>query len=251
MSEASTGLEATRRLADEADTIARRGRETLAEAARSFQKTAILAERRALSEAVTALYRRAAREVIELVRPRRLPFSAHTATVADRDYLIALLEAGYDSAIEAARRRVTRELSSRAALLQEAAAALAAAASADVRDDLTRVAQDKIQLATAQVFDRARAYLRGFLEGGYVEAFFRNDVPRLELSEDAVYHALVRGAPDLDRDIGAPLQRAGADVLAALGKRLEYWSGVVEIGNLDLQLGLGRILDDISAHLTD
>jgi tetratricopeptide (TPR) repeat protein/GTPase SAR1 family protein len=251
VAEASTSLESTRKLADEADAVARRGRDTLAEAARSFQKTAILAERRALSEAVTALYRRAAREVIELVRPRRLPFSAHTATVADRDYLIALLEAGYDSAVEGARRRVTRELTTRAGLLQEAATALGAAANADVRDDLARVAQDKIQLATAQVFDRARAYLRGFLEGGYVEAFFRNDVPRLELSEDAVYHALVRGAPDLDRDIGAPLARAGADVLAALGKRLEYWSGVVEIGDLDLQLGLGRILGDISSHLTD
>ncbi len=251
VAEASTGLDAARALADSAAEISRKGKDTLAEATRSFLKTAILAERRALSEAVTTLYRRAAREVIELVRPRRLPFSAHTATTADRDYLIALLEAGYDAAIEASRRRVTRELSSRSALLQEAATALAAAAGADVRDDLSRLANDKIQLATAQVFDRARAYLRGFLEGGYVEAFFRNDVPRLDLSEDAVYHALVRNAPDLDRDINAPLSRAAADVLAALARRLDYWSGVVEIGELDLQLGLGRILGDISAHLVD
>jgi hypothetical protein len=251
VAEASTGLDAARARADEADEVARRGHETLAESARTFLKTTILAERRALSEAVTSLYRRAAREVIELVRPRRLPFSAHSATTADRDYLIALLEAGYDTAIEESRHRVTRELAARSAVLQDAAAALGAAAATDVRDDLSRLAQDKIQLATAQVFDRARAYLRGFLEGGYVEAFFRNDVPRLELSEDAVYHALVRGAPDLDRDISAPLSRAATEVLAALAKRLGYWSGVVEIGELDLQVGLGRTLGDISTHLAD
>lgn len=251
VAEASTGLEAARARAEAAAEVARQGRTTLDEATRTFLKTTILAERRALSEAVTALYRRAAREVIELVRPRRLPFSAHSATVADRDYLIALLEAGYDTAIEESRRRVTRELASRSAVLHEAATALGAAAGADARDDLARLAQDKIQLATAQVFDRARAYLRGFLEGGYVEAFFRNDVPRLELSEDAVYHALVRGAPDLDRDINAPLSRAAADVFAALARRLDYWSGVVEIGELDLQVGLGRTLGDISAHLAD
>lgn len=251
VAEASTGLEAARARAEAAAEISRKGRDALAEATRTSLKTTILAERRALSEAVSTLYRRAAREVIELVRPRRLPFSAHSATVADRDYLISLLEAGYDTAIDESRRRVTRELAARSAILHEAAAALSAAASADVREDLSRLAQDRIQLATAQVFDRARAYLRGFLEGGYVEAFFRNDVPRLELSEDAVYHALVRGAPDLDRDISSPLARAAADVLSSLGRRLDYWSGVVEIGELDLQLGLGRALDDISVHLTD
>ena len=41
----------------------------------------------------------------------------------------------------------------------------------------------------SRVFDRARAYLRGYLEGGYVEAFFRNDVPA----------AGARGGRDLSR----------------------------------------------------
>ena len=82
--------------------------------------------------------------------------------------------------------------------------------------DLQRTADDRIGLALSRVFDRARAYLRGYLEGGYVEAFFRNDVPRLELAEDAVYHALVRSAPDLDRELGEPLARAATDALTAL-----------------------------------
>jgi hypothetical protein len=51
----------------------------------------------------------------------------------------------------------------------------------DVIGDLQRAADDRIGLALSRVFDRARAFLRGYLEGGYVEAFFRNDVPRLEL----------------------------------------------------------------------
>jgi Tfp pilus assembly protein PilF/GTPase SAR1 family protein len=249
--EASASLDAARARADAASEIARRGRDTLGDATRTFVKTTILAERRTLSEAVTALYRLAAREVLELVRPRRLPFSAHSATAADRDYLISLLAAGYDHAVDESRRRMTRELLLRAAILHDAAVALGAAAGADVRDDLSRATHDRVQLATAQVFDRARAYLHGFLEGGYVDAFFRNDVPRLELSEDSVYHALVRGAPDLDRDIAAPMERAVTEVMAALAHRLDYWSGVVEIVEFDLEIGLGRILSDISSHLIE
>jgi hypothetical protein len=249
LAEATAALTDTEERAARAAVIAQQGRELLEQATQTFLKTTILAERRALSEAVSALYRRAAREVLELVRPRRLPFSAHSATTADRDYLIALLEAGYDDAIETARARVSRELTQRAAVLQEAASALEGAVGIDVREDLARAARDGVQLATAQVFERARAYLRGFLEGGYVEAFFRNDVPRLDLSEDAVYHALVRGAPDLDRDIGAPLERAATELLAGLGRRLEYWSGVVAISEFDLRVGLRRMLEDIERRL--
>lgn len=250
IAEADRALEGARRRAAEAAAVASRGRDALEQATRRFLRTELLAQRRALAEAVTALYRRAAREVLELVQPRRLPFSAHTATAADRDYVIALLEAGYDVALDGARLRFRRELGAPISAVQEAAAALTEAADADVRADLARAAADAMELATTQVFDRARAYLRGFLEGGHVEAFFRNDVPRLELAEDAVYHALVRGAPDLDRDLGAPMERAAADVLGALAKRLDYWSGVVEISELDDQLGLGRVLGDVAAHLT-
>ena len=86
-----------------------------------------------------------------------------------------------------------------------AAARASRRARLDVVGDLERVAADRIGLAMSRVFDRARAYLRGYIEGGYVEAFFRNDVPRLELAEDAIYHALYRSAPDLDREVGDPL----------------------------------------------
>ena len=99
------------------------------------------------------------------------------------------------------------------------------------------------------MFDRARAYLHGFLDGGYVEAFFKNDVPRLELAEDAVYHALVRGAPDLDRELGDPLTRAATDTLAALAARLAHWGDVVDVQAFDLEVGIGRAIERGSTAL--
>ncbi len=241
--EAQRTVDAARARAAEAAAAARAGRDELLGSARRFADEAVLAERKALSDQTAALYRRAAREVLDLVRPRRLPFSSHTATAADRDYLISLLSAGFEAAIDAGRRRVAADLLARSRAADGAARTLAAALGADVVGDLQRAADDRIGLALSQVFDRARAYLRGFLEGGYVEAFFRNDVPRLELAEDAVYHALVRGAPDLDRELGEPLERAATDALGVLARRLEHWGARVDVQAFDLEVGVGRALE--------
>ncbi|MBV8759410.1 MAG: dynamin family protein, partial [Deltaproteobacteria bacterium] len=239
-------MQATGNAAAEA---ARKGRDELAASARSFAEQTVLSERKQLSEQVATLYRRAAREVMDLVRPRRLPFSSHTATAADRDYLIALLSSGFDTAIDGGRRRVANELATRSRSAETAARALANALGVDVVGDLERVAADRIGLALSRVFDRARAYLRGYLEGGYVEAFFRNDVPRLELAEDAIYHALYRSAPDLDREVGDPLARAAADALDALARRLDHWAAVVDVQVFDREVGVGRALELVRARL--
>jgi hypothetical protein len=241
--EAQRSVDAARTRASAAAAAARAGRDELIASSRTFADETVLAERKALSDLTSALYRRAAREVLDLVRPRRLPFSSHSATAADRDYLIALLSSGFEAAIDAGRRRVAGDLLAKSRAAEEAARTLAAALGADVVGDLQRAADDRIGLALSQVFDRARAYLRGFLEGGYVEAFFRNDVPRLELAEDAVYHALVRGAPDLDRELGEPLERAATDALIALARRLDHWGAVVDVQAFDLEVGVGRALE--------
>jgi GTP-binding protein EngB required for normal cell division len=246
---AGTVVEATRQRAGEAAEAARAGRDELLTAARAFASGAVIAERKALSEASTTLYRRAAREVLDLVRPRRLPFSSHTATAADRDYLIALLSSGFDTALDAGRRRVADELTRHARQAETAARTLSAALGVDVVGDLHRAAGDQIGLALSRVFDRSRAFLRGYLDGGYVEAFFRNDVPRLELAEDAVYHALVRGAPDLDRELGEPLERAARDALTALARRLDHWAAVLDVHGFDLEVGVGRALELAEARL--
>ncbi|MGN6106932.1 MAG: dynamin family protein, partial [Kofleriaceae bacterium] len=249
IADAQRSVDAARERAETAAQAARAGRDELAAAARAFVDKTVLDERTALSNHTSTLYRRAAREVLDLVRPRRLPFSSHTATAADRDYLIALLQSGFETEIEAGRRRVADDLRARSASAEEAARILGGALGVDVLGDLQRAAADRIGLALSRVFDRAHAYLRGFLEGGYVEAFFRNDVPRLELAEDAVYHALVRGAPDLDRELGEPLERAATDALLVLAARLEHWGAVVDVQAFDLEVGVGRALEIAAARV--
>ena len=186
--------------------------------------------------------------MLDLVRPRRLPFSSHTATAADRDYLIALLVSGFEPRSKAAA-GASRTSWSPAAGSRSRGRALANALGVDVVGDLERVAADRIGLALSRVFDRARAYLRGYLEGGYVEAFFRNDVPRLELAEDAIYHALYRSAPDLDREVGDPLARAATDALDALARRLDHWAAVVDVQVFDREVGVSRALELVRARL--
>jgi len=249
VAEARAQVEVLRTQATQAAEAARAGRDELLASAREFAADSVLAERKALSDATTMLYRRAAREVLDLVRPRRLPFSSHSATAADRDYLIALLSSGFETAIEDGRRRVAADLTVRSRLAEAAARTLSTALDVDVIGDLRRAADDRIGLALSRVFDRARAFLRGYLEGGYVEAFFRNDVPRLELAEDAVYHALVRGAPDLDRELGEPLARAATDALTALAGRLDHWGAVIDVHAFDLEVGVGRALEIAEARL--
>jgi tetratricopeptide (TPR) repeat protein/GTPase Era involved in 16S rRNA processing len=247
--EAQAVLSRERQRAIEAAESARGSRDELMASAVQFTRDGVLGERKELSEQMATLYRRAAREVLDLVRPRRLPFSSHSATAADRDYLIALLASGFESSIESGRRRVATELALRSRKAEAAARSLESALGYDVVGDLERVAADRIGLAMSRVFDRARAYLRGYLEGGYVESFFRNDVPRLELAEDAIYHALYRSAPDLDREVGDPLAHAATDALAALARRLDHWSAVVDVRMFDLEVGVVRALDIVATRL--
>jgi len=247
---ARTSTDAGRSDAADAADAARKAAAGLDAATRAFGQIGVAAERRALADAATALYRRAAREVLDLVRPRRLPFSQHSATPADRDYLISLLDAGFEAALVAGRRRVHAELTRIAGEALADAGALSPALGAEVPGELARMAADRTSLVLAQVFDRARAYLRGFLEGGYVESFFRVDLPRLELSEESAYHALVKSAPDLDREIAAPLARAGEEALSVLARRLEHWAGVADILAFDVDAGASRALEVVIAALT-
>jgi tetratricopeptide (TPR) repeat protein len=249
VTDAQTTLAKARHHAVEAADAATTARDELDRSARQFAGEGVVGERKQLSEQMAQLYRRAAREVLDLVRPRRLPFSSHTATSADRDYLIALLASGFETAIETGRRRVANELATRSRGAELAARALGDVLGTDVSGDLERVTADRIGLAMSRVYDRARAYLRGYLEGGYVEGFFRNDVPRLELAEDAIYHALYRSAPDIDREVGHPLAQAATDALLALARRLEHWRAVIDVRMFDLEVGVVRALEIVASRL--
>jgi tetratricopeptide (TPR) repeat protein/GTPase Era involved in 16S rRNA processing len=244
-SKCSTGHDDFVRLADQALELSNELRTSIA----SLDASLIVMQRKAIVDASTALFRRAAREVIELVRPRRMPFSAHSATVADRDYLMALLEEGYCAMFEQSRCQVASDLSKRIEPIISRAQHLAAVLDDDIASDLHRLAANQLALTTSHVYDRATAYLRGFLAGGYVESFFRNDVPKLELNEDAVFHALFRGAPDLDRQLGEPLAQSSASVLRTLADRVRYWSDVARSRVFVLESGMLRALDEITESL--
>jgi tetratricopeptide (TPR) repeat protein/GTP-binding protein EngB required for normal cell division len=251
IAQAQATLETKRSQESAAVVAAHAGRDDLEASARAYADQAVVAERKELSEQMVQLYRRASREVLDLVRPRRLPFSSHTATAADREYLLALLSSGFESAIEGGKKRVAADLARRSRSAEAGARALGALLGTDVVGDLERVAADRIGLVLARVFDRARAYLRGYLEGGYVDSFFRNDVPRLELSEDAIYHALYRSAPDLDHEIGEPLEKAAVEALRAIAARLDHWSAVASVQAYDLDVGVVRALELAAARLRD
>jgi tetratricopeptide (TPR) repeat protein len=182
-----------------------------------FTRAVVPEEAKLLAERVAASYRAAARDVLELVRPRRLPFGSHSAAAADRDYLIGFLERGLAEALRPLRTRVAAELGRSARDAARAAAALGPSAEAELGSH----GADAQALVEARVFDRAFAYLRGHLRGGAIDGFFTRTLPKLELVEDNVYHALVRDAPDLEPELLAPLAVQGAAALRQLGERLD------------------------------
>ncbi len=134
------------------------------------------------------------------------------------------------------------------------AVALAHAAPERAGDDpdtaeALRALSDSIEILAAQVYVRTLAYLRGYLEGGYVDAFFRRDLPKLELGEDAVYHALFRDSPDLDAATAVPLAAAGSAALDRLAERFDHLADLAELVALDLEVGPARALAALADRL--
>jgi hypothetical protein len=210
----------------------------------------VAAERRRLGEGGALLFRSAAREVLDLVIPRRLPFGSHRASRADRDYLIALLDAGFASLLDQSRRRVDAEIRRAGA---EALAAAKAGATADDAplSEVDRALSDSIHILDAQVYARTLAYLRGYLEGGYVDSFFRRDLPKLDLVEDAVYHALYRDSPDLDAAVAIPLAEQGCAALERAAERLRHLADWSEVRAFDLEVGHAHAIERLAARLAE
>ena len=242
---ARSAVESQRGRAQEAAVALRAQADHLLDASAAFIDRVVVEERSLLSEAVVELYRRASREVLELVRPRELPFGSHSATLADRDYLLSMLDSGYEAALEQSRRRVTAGLRAVAGPCIHEVSRFADVVGEQSSSDVSRTADDAVRLVEAQVYDRTRAFLRGYLQGGYISSFFRRDLPKLDLDEENVYQALFRDSPDLDSEIALPLARAGASALQALSQRFEHWAGVCDVMAYDIETGLLRALDGI------
>ena len=226
----------------------RRAAEQTRAASARFLEQSVTRERRRLGEAAALLYRSAAREVLDLVVPRRLPFGSHRASRADRDYLVSLLDGGFATLLEQSRRRVDGEL--RAAGAEAIQLARPDGAAADpALAEVERALSDSIHILDAQVYARTLAYLRGYLEGGTVDNFFRRDLPKLELDEDSVYHALYRDSPDLDATIAVPLAETGVAALDRVAERLAHLAERAQVRAFDLEGGLSRALERLRGRL--
>ena len=152
----------------------------------------LAAERLRLRAALDTRFRQAAAEVAELTERRFWPLRERRSGAADREFLFDLLE---DAVFEATV-LTAREL--------EAAAAAGPA------------------LPIAEMVERFRAYSRGILQGGVVDAFLREHLgaagPRSELPQ--LQRALATAIPDLERELLDPL--AAAATAAYAGTRAAY-----------------------------
>lgn len=243
-----------RQVANDAAAALRARSVELSLACADFIDLVVLEERKRLVAAVEELYRCAAVEVLELVRPRELPFGSHRATLADKDYLLSMLASGYEAALERSRRDVVAGLNERCHPVIVDVSRFVGVVGEQSVSDVTRTADDAVRLVEAQVYERTRAFLRGYLSGGFVGNFFRHDVPKLELDEEKVYQALFRDSPDLDAEIALPLAKAGTTALQTLSRRLEHWADVADVVAYDVETGLLRSLDGIEERrrsLTD
>jgi hypothetical protein len=155
-------------------------------------------ERIALRARMDEVYRRAALEVREFVRPRSWLFGEHRATAADEAFLGELLEDSVESAV--ARTRATLLAAMRDAAPGSDGAAIVA--------------------AVDRAIDRFAAYARGVIDGGAVPDFFRHQLPRLRLEIGAIRDALVRRAPDPEQALFAPLRRELDALFDDLGRAL-------------------------------
>jgi len=95
----------------------------------------------------------------------------------------------------------------------------------------------------------ASAYVSGFLAGGAVDAFFRNDLPHLALEPEAAYHALFRAAPDLEQLVTARLVTSVNDAFTAAARGLDRRARAADVAGYDLDVGLGGALDTLAAQL--
>jgi hypothetical protein len=81
-----------------------------------------------------------------------------------------------------------------------------------------------------------------------VDHFFNSDLAKLELSEDAVYHALFRAAPETDAEISIPLATSGGRLLAGLAQRLEDLANDAEIEAFEMDAGLRQAVTSLRDH---
>ncbi|MCK5797120.1 MAG: dynamin family protein, partial [Deltaproteobacteria bacterium] len=177
------------------------------------------AERRALQDAFSDVFRRGAEEVLDFVRPRRWRLGSHQVDPADRDFLLELLTDGLRQLADDSRDRVL-------AILAERGAQVLGGLS---RDDergasaslVERVLADQRALLAQQVYERFFAFARGFLSGGRIDDFVSRRLPDLDLDLDAIFSELSAHTPTFASELIDPLRAWDATCLGAVGGAID------------------------------
>lgn len=223
-------------------------RDALVAGARAALDTHLDAERSRLGQVSQTMYEEAAREILELVRPRRLPFGSHQATAADRDYLVALLASRFESALDRGCRAITAALEATTAPVSTAAHGAAAVLGIDAGAELSHLCRAAVLRVETEVYGHGLAFLRGYLRGGMVDQFFDRDLGRITLESSAIAEALGRRGPDLVQIVALPLASHLARALDELSSRLSHLVERAWLLADDLDLGPRALLASLQAQ---
>lgn len=202
---------------------------------RRFREDFLRAERSTLNRAADDVYRAAAHEVLDFVRPRRWALGSNEASLADRDFLLGLLDERLGVMLDGSRARVEAEVE-RTLAITRAALAPAEPSVRSAQDDRGELL---LRLLDEQVYGRFRAFARGYLRGGRVDDFFTRVLPKLELSEHSIRRALERDSPwseeQAESELQAPLAAWAERFYAAVTERLARERGRAELSRFDVE----------------
>jgi tetratricopeptide (TPR) repeat protein len=185
--------------------------------ARRFATHFLPQERTRVRTQAETAYRAAAREVLEFARPRTWVFGSNEADPADRDFLLDVLEHAIDEIAAGSRARAEAELGA----------------------------------PLERVYEPLRAYARGFLRGGRVDAFFTRALPKMELAENTIFRALMTDAPDLEEWLVQPLLHAAAAHFAAERAALARAERADRAAALEAEHRLAKPLSVLSSRASD
>ena len=243
-------LQAQQDALEQAATRTRKFRDWLAEDKKNDPAVRLEQELTSLREAHMAVYRKGAAEVLEFVRPRRWALGEHQVAPADRDFLLGLLTAGLHGMCDDSLGH-----------MQDALKVLAQSLHLDLKclqpleepqrfgphlAALDQLLTDRQALLREQVYTRYRAYTRGCLEGGRVDHFLGEKLPRLKLTEQTVFEALWQDRVDLEAELLTPLAAWQGQLNEALVGQLDRLLLELDLCRMELRL---RYLEPLLRYL--
>ena len=203
--------------------------------------------RKELTEMTAKLYEQASAEVLDLVQPRKNIFGSHATTVADHDYLVTALEELFSTAVQAAGEKYTQLLDKILGCSEESETYKKL--EEDITEKQSLLLSEFHRRLDKQVVGRTLSYVAGYLRGGYVDRFFRQDLPKLDLTNDNVFHALFSSAPDVERILASQFNDLLREAIAETTSHLAKNSDLFAIQAEELDRGVIELLTQAKSDL--